>query len=72
MDLFDQLDDELSVGTDSSTEWDLELNGDYEIDPEYPTNKEEFDPLRPDIEELETDLEEHEEEILVSVRPSVS
>jgi len=66
MDLFDQLGDELSVATDSSTEWDSELDGDYELDPDYPAN-EEFDPLRPDIEEPETDSEELEEEILVSI-----
>jgi len=72
MDLFNQLDDELSAATDSSTEWDSELDGDYKIDPEYPSDTEEFDPLRPNMEEPETDSEELEEEILLSVRPSVS
>jgi hypothetical protein len=46
MDLFDEL-SEVTDSSDDGEEWDSQLDCDFEIDPDYVSNGDEYDPLGP-------------------------
>ncbi len=77
MDLFD----ELSEVTDSSNdgeEWDSKLDCDFEIDPDYVSDGDEYDPLGPDRVAPDSDSDDENTDsvpvpiVPISLRPSIS